>query len=184
MPGTFNASPADTWLLLCTVLSQKSLLIPNLPLVRMSASPASAVLRVHEHGQVSFPLNASMVRVLRATYGAGSRQADVTEAVRRLVVQSKRPDRGFQVENDLLGVDPAYGTGKQLEIEFIGSNRIDMHAYLHSMSSPSAVVVFHLDERDSSFAAHGSEGSAAVEMQAPVRVQNNVRQVLRSRWMR
>ena len=59
---------------------------------------------------------AQEVQILRAEYGYGDRQVDVTPRLRELA----RADRSFRVGNDTFGVDPAPGRGKTLRIDARG----------------------------------------------------------------
>src|ERR1700730_12072474 len=59
---------------------------------------------------------AQEVQILRAQYGYGDRQVDVTPRLRDLA----RADRSFRVGNDTFGVDPAPGRGKTLRIDARG----------------------------------------------------------------
>lgn len=63
----------------------------------------------------AFAANASALEIISARWGRGHRWADVRDAVAR---QLARGHRSFEASNDVLGIDPAKGDEKFLEVVY------------------------------------------------------------------
>jgi hypothetical protein len=64
--------------------------------------------------------NCRELRILKATYGAGARQSDVTEHVQQMVRDGHLQ---FKVTNKQLGIDPAPGDDKTLALSWCADGR-------------------------------------------------------------
>ena len=78
-------------------------LLTLLPLFALPLAPAAFARRDEDEGEF---------QILGARYGTPDRNVDVTPRLKELA----RRDRRFRLENDVFGVDPAFGVRKVLRI--------------------------------------------------------------------